>query len=342
MSIRPLAPGLVVVLILFLPGSPVAGQGDSGLSPLLEAVLHGGLEKAEALIDAGADPSASGDALSMKPLVHAAWNGDAAMVKMLLAKGASVDGVGAGWQTPLMLASGTGSLGVVKILLKAGAGMKKSDRDGATAVCHAAAGRSPAVLAHYSKIGKLKNLTDERVDHCALEYAVVAGRARNVKLLIKKGADPTEKDMYGRSLLDRATDPEVKKILKKAAKKKKKKKKKGKKMPEPYHMLGVLGATSAGGGASKAWDHLLGVQAVVIEHGSGLSGCLYKMKKKPKAPWANLALGFNANGKLLSVDVTAGEGLAPDFESCAADVLAAIGFAAPPSGAIVIPASVDL
>ena len=339
MSIRPLAPGLAVVLILFLPGSPAAGQDDSGLSPLLAAVLHGEMQEAEALIEAGADPSASGDALSTKPLVHAAWNGDAAMVKMLLEKGASVDGVGAGWQTPLMLASGTGSLDVVKILLKAGAGMKKSDRDGATAVCHAAAGRNPAVLAHYAKIGRLKNLTDERIDHCALEYAVVAGRAKNVKLLIKKGGDPAGKDMYGRSLLDKAEDPEVKKILKKAAKKKKKKGKKKGKKKESVHVLGVLGATSAGGGA---WSHKLDVQEKVAAKTSGLAGCLYGKKKGKKPAWANLALGFNANGKLLGVEVTAGAGLAPDFTSCAADVLAAVGFDAPPSGTIVIPASVDL
>jgi len=359
---------LTLLLVLCVPRSPSADD-SSGLSPLLSAVLYGELEEARSLVEAGTDPGASGDALDTKPLLYAAWNGDAAMVEMLLEKGAAVDGVDAGWRTPLMLASGTGALDVVKMLLKAGASTSKGDRDNATALCHAAGGRNPAVLAHYAKLGKLANLTDEHIDWCALEYAVVAGRAKNLKLLIKKGADPTTTDMYGRTLLDKARDPEVRKILEKHFKKKGK-------TPPPGGILAILGSTGGeesgaiadvlGAGppddldaafsdisgvgvakgpvsaSTKSWLHLRGVQARVQQYRSSLTGCLFKLKKKPKKPWANLALSFNANGKLVQVRVTAGHGLADDFASCASDVLAGIDFEAPPSGAIAIPASVDL
>jgi hypothetical protein len=360
---------LTLLLVLCVPRSPSADD-SSGLGPLLSAVLYGDLEKARSLVEAGADPGASGDALDTKPLLYAAWNGDAAMVEMLLEKGAAVDGVDAGWRTPLMLASGTGSLDVVKMLLKAGSSTSKGDRDNATALCHAAGGRNPAVLSHFVKKGKLKNLTQDHIDWCALEYAVVAGRAKNLKLLIKKGADPTTTDMYGRTLLDKARDPEVKKILKKHFKKK------GKKTGQQGGILAILGSTSgeqsgaiadvlgAGTGddldaafsdisgvgvskgpvspSTKSWLHLRGVQARVQQQRSSLTGCLFKLKKKPKNPWANLALAFNANGKLVQVRVTAGHGLTDDFASCASNVLTGIDFEAPPSGAIVIPASVDL
>ena len=352
-----------------MPATLLAGD-DSGLSPLLRAVLYGDLDAARSLIDEGADPSASGDALSTKPLLHAAWNGDEPMVEMLLEKGASVDGVDAGWRTPLMLAAGTGSLEVVELLLEAGASAKKGDRDNATALCHAAGGRNPKVLSHLVKKGMLKNLAQDRIDWCALEYAVVAGRPKNVKLLIKKGADPTATDLYGKTLLDKARDPEVKKILEKHLKKKK-----GKKAYEPVSLLGVLGTPGGEGGdvmadvfggpggeidgaleeisgvgvgkgplspSEKSWRHMRGVQALVSQYRSSLSGCLFKLKKKPKKPWVNLALRFNANGKLLGVRVTAGHGLTTDFASCASDVLTGIDYQAPPSGAIVIPASVDL
>lgn len=347
---------LPLLLVLCAPRSPSAGDDSSGLSPLLSAVLYGDLEKARSLAEAGADPGASGDALDSKPLLVAAWNGDAAMVEMLLGKGAIVDGVDIRWQTALMKAARTGALDVVKILLKAGASTDMKDRNRDTPVCHAAASRNSEVLAYLHSRGV-------HLDACTLASAARAERTKNLKLLLKKG----DFEVGDVEVAFWATENKtLKKLLKKHQKKLEKLEKKATKEEGILAALGstnmdiedftlltctdcgeVGGVLSAVGSdhetspAQKIRDHWWKVQSRVHEKRSSLSGCLFK-KKKSKNPWANLAMSLNANGKLLQVRVTAGKGLPDDFESCAADVLTKTSYGAPPSGAIVIPVSVDL
>lgn len=323
-------------------------RDPAGVSPLVEAALAGETQVARVLIEAGADVKASGDRLAGKPLLRAAWNGDVKMVKLLLDEGAPVDGCDVGWSTPLMEAAHGGALDVVKVLVKAGAGLDRRDRDGLLPVCHAAAGRNQAVLKYFAKIGKLKNLKKDRIDWCALESAVTAGRYANVKLLLKKGADP------GQALVDMASDPKIRALLEKHAKTK------GKKAEEPGILGALMGSDTLAGSIDGAGviahvegtyepspsEKKMGFVAAVEREVEGvsdqLSGCLHGKKKGKKAPWANLVLRLSAHGKLVGVRVSAGAGLHDGFEGCASQVLAPVDFPAPPGGAIMIPVTVDL
>jgi ankyrin repeat protein len=89
-------------------------------NPLIAAAYRNHEEVAKLLIDRGAnvDGAAPGDG---NPLIAAAQRGHLGMAKMLIDRGASVNGYVEGDETPLMAAAERGSLDVVKLLVDRGA-----------------------------------------------------------------------------------------------------------------------------------------------------------------------------------------------------------------------------
>ena len=90
-------------------------------SALFVAVLQGNMDAVEALLDAGADPNAKQSPEGSTPLGVAANRGWESIVRLLLKRGAKVDGPARTLQTPLHLAAREGNTAVVRILLDAGA-----------------------------------------------------------------------------------------------------------------------------------------------------------------------------------------------------------------------------
>lgn len=106
--------------------SAVDEPGGDGFTPLVLAATYGRLEVAQALLDAGADPSKPAqNPTRIAPLHGAAGHGDAAvaldLVERLLDRGAAVDAQQAGGFTALHRAAGQGHAAVVERLLRAGA-----------------------------------------------------------------------------------------------------------------------------------------------------------------------------------------------------------------------------
>jgi ankyrin repeat protein len=108
-----------------------------GNSPLMYAAALGSLESMRVLLDAGADPNL-GNNFAATPLMWCA--GDAAKVRLLLAKGAKVDARSKLGRTPLLIAAAyDGATEAARLLIEKGADVKARD-GGGTSVLEQAAG----------------------------------------------------------------------------------------------------------------------------------------------------------------------------------------------------------
>ena len=94
-------------------------RGDSGITPLMYAVLYGGVADVRALIDRGADVNARNDA-GATALMWATH--DLEKTRALVAAGADVNATSLDGRTPLLIAAGQArSSDVLTVLLGAGA-----------------------------------------------------------------------------------------------------------------------------------------------------------------------------------------------------------------------------
>lgn len=109
--------GQVVTALLSHPQTRIDLANAAGETPLMMAALKGRLEAAQQLLDRGAALERDG----WTPLHYAASNPDAAVLKLLLARGAKLDVRSPNGTTPLMMAARNGSEESVAVLLKHGA-----------------------------------------------------------------------------------------------------------------------------------------------------------------------------------------------------------------------------
>jgi ankyrin repeat protein len=131
-------------------------RGPEGSTPLMHAVLYGGVADVELLLDGGADPNVKNDA----GVTALMWVGaDAEKTRLLLGSGASVNARSDAGRTPLLIAAGVpGAAEVVKQLLHRGA--------------------DPSVKA-YSLFGETTPLFE----------SVYTGDEATFRLLLERGAD---------------------------------------------------------------------------------------------------------------------------------------------------------
>ena len=112
---------------------------SSGLSA---AIDDGDLALVRQLLADGASPN-EGDKGWCLPLIHAAMKGTSSMVKLLLEAGADVNGAEPPEQvTALMAAADNGHLKIVRLLLAAGADVNHATTSDITALWEAVHGRS--------------------------------------------------------------------------------------------------------------------------------------------------------------------------------------------------------
>ena len=165
---------------------------------LLAATRDGDIERALALVEAGADPNTvpqSGDRDQRPVLMLAALLPDTRLLRILIAKGADVNRASGGF-TPLLAAtrdSWHGRAEAVMTLLANGASAQASDGEGNTPLHGAVLSGEPIVAAMLLDAGAAINALNKT----GLSPLAVACRAANwavAKFLLEHGAKPTPAD----------------------------------------------------------------------------------------------------------------------------------------------------
>ena len=151
-------------------GSDINARDYDGYTPLIRAIRDGKLEDAKALLDRGADVNASAGEPAIDkgstPLLEASAYLPALM-KTLVERGANIDAVDLGHDTPLN---------------------------------NAACGRDPEILKLLLAKGANINMQDG-IDRTPLMHAVVCPAPENVKVLLASGADKSLKDYQGKTAM---------------------------------------------------------------------------------------------------------------------------------------------
>jgi ankyrin repeat protein len=134
---------------------------------------------------ANTDPPPDGST----PLQWAAYRGDAAEVKRLIAAGAKVDEANAYGVTALALAAETGHTEVIRALLAAGADVESPIGDGQTALMSVARTGNVEAAQLLLRRGANVNAAERFGGQTALMWAAARRQPAMVKLLVARGAD---------------------------------------------------------------------------------------------------------------------------------------------------------
>ncbi len=181
----------VAVNRLVRSGAPVKVTDEYGSSALMYAAIYADAAIMKLLLSRGADPNHADQAGATALM----WSvSDAAKVRLLVARRTNVNAVSAlTGRTPLLIAAGRpGAANVVKLLLDKGADPKARDKEGGTTLMRAAFNGDPETM---------KQLIARRVDvnaragyENALAIAVNRNHPGMVELLLANGADPTPRE----------------------------------------------------------------------------------------------------------------------------------------------------
>ncbi|MBL0158565.1 MAG: ankyrin repeat domain-containing protein [Bryobacterales bacterium] len=178
---------------LLKQGADVNRRNDAGATALMWAATD--LEKTRLLLDGGADVNARSEQLRTPLMIAARRPGGAAIVKLLLDRGAKVNpnAIPPSESSPLMEAATAGELPTLKLLVERGADVKAS-------------GPPVLVLAVASGCGQCLELLaakmeDRAVFTGALPDTAGLGDLRAVKLMLDRGAEVNAFDPLGRTAL---------------------------------------------------------------------------------------------------------------------------------------------
>jgi len=216
--------GLPVIALLIKEKADIEAVDRRGMTPLLKAIDRGLVSVAEVLLDNKANPNArlsKGLAIGSTALHLAIRKRNISLVKMLIAKGADVNGVGAWGETPLMRAVVVEDEPIAEMLIAQRADVNSKAKTGLTALHIAILNQrkhvtkllveSEAKVDIYS--ASALGMTDRvrsliRADRKAagkagyydltpLHWATMGGHLDVMRLLIANGADPNAKAKDG-------------------------------------------------------------------------------------------------------------------------------------------------
>ena len=173
--------------------APPFGAARAAVAPapdaVAEAAMRGEADAVRVLLTKGADVNgAQGD--GMTALHWAAERGDGTLATTLLAAGAKVSVVTRlGGYMPLHLAARAGHADVARLLVAARAPVDALTTTGAAPLHFAAAAGSAAVVAALLDAGALVDVREPQWGQTPLMFAAAAGRTAVVTLLAARGAD---------------------------------------------------------------------------------------------------------------------------------------------------------
>ncbi|MCB1852904.1 MAG: ankyrin repeat domain-containing protein [Gammaproteobacteria bacterium] len=165
---------------------------------LAHAANQGHADVVALLIARGADIE-GGNGLS--PLICAARHGRDELVRLLISRGANIEADTGGPGTALFQASAEGHLSTVRLLLNLGAAVDAKTEKRATPLLIATANGHLDVVTQLIEAGADLDCTDRSGD-TALHHAAHKGWTAIVQALVKAGADRTILDKYGDTVFD--------------------------------------------------------------------------------------------------------------------------------------------
>jgi ankyrin repeat protein len=176
-----------------LVGARVNASNEWGSTPVLLAAQEGHADVVRTLLRAGALADGRGGA--MTPLAAAALGGHTEVVKLLLASGAQTDTSTETGEPALLLAVRMNRLGAAAALLEAGASLQVRNRQGDGLCMVAIAENFPEMLALLLQHGASPNSPD-RDGLTPLYWAEYLQRDALVALLLAAGAKPQVKKIF--------------------------------------------------------------------------------------------------------------------------------------------------
>ncbi|HEY6346722.1 MAG TPA: ankyrin repeat domain-containing protein [Bryobacteraceae bacterium] len=193
------------IRLLIARGADVNGRAPSGSDALTVAAGYRAAASMRLLLDAGAETQPPpGVRAAYSPLVLAAMTGDLESVRALLARGADPNAAARGG-APLAQAVTFGYREVVQALIAAGASVKMTESSGINLIHWAAIANRPSVIPALVAAGTPVNAQDQ-FGFTPLMYAATIdfGDAESVKTLLRAGADPTIRNLDGRTPVEQA------------------------------------------------------------------------------------------------------------------------------------------
>ncbi|MGE0042481.1 MAG: ankyrin repeat domain-containing protein [Vicinamibacterales bacterium] len=181
---RRLAAGVLAGILVAVASAAAAD------SKLADAAMARDYDTVAALLASGADVNAAqGDGTTA--LHWAAYHGDAAIVRTLLAAGARVTArTRIGDMSPLYMAARRGSAPAISALLDAGADAREANTNGTTVLMVAAGAGDPEAVRVLVDHGAEVNAVEFTNGQTALMFAAARGSVDAIQMLLEHGADP--------------------------------------------------------------------------------------------------------------------------------------------------------
>ncbi|XP_018907926.2 uncharacterized protein [Bemisia tabaci] len=193
---------LQLIKLLLKAGSDVNAKSAFDTSPLLLAVISNEGKIVETLLEVAEIEVNCLNDKGSTPLTTAASNGLLSIVKMLVMRGALINGAPSEAFLPLHKALFFGKEHVVNWLINNGASVRARDSRGLTAIMAAVMSKDTTLKMIETLMKKGGNINSKCKGGCtALHYAAASGNLRMVRFLIDQGANPNEKDKEGHTVL---------------------------------------------------------------------------------------------------------------------------------------------
>ncbi len=189
--LRPLRVLTAIAGTVLLVAATAPTVAPIAVAPIAEAAQRGDVETVLRLLKSGADVNAAqGD--GMTALHWASDRGDMTLVTALLAAKPNLKVVTRiGAYTPLHLAGKSGNGDVVAALVKAGSDVKAATASGATALHFAAKAGDVRSIEALAAAGADVNARESQWEQTPLIFAAEYNRADAIRVLIKRGANPS-------------------------------------------------------------------------------------------------------------------------------------------------------
>lgn len=194
-----------VLKVLLACGVDINEKDSDGRTPLLQAAASGNEVMAKLLLEKGANIEGRDREFGWTPLSWAVEEGQEAVVQLLLDKGADIEAQH-NWngRTPLSWAVEKGQESIIRLLLKKGANIEAMNWDGRTPLSRAAQGGHVAVAKLLLEKGANTETRDTEYGCTPLSWAVEKEQEAIIKLLLDRGADVKAKDGSGQTPLSQA------------------------------------------------------------------------------------------------------------------------------------------